>query len=176
VVAEDPFNYNEMIEQALRGVVREALQRAAQRGLSGGHYFYLTFRTRAPGVELPDYLLAQYPDLMTVVLQHQFWGLEVGASAFSVTLSFSNQPQRLKVPFDAVTAFADPSVKFALQFEVAQAAGLPARVPELTREKPPRPAVAGSHPRIQSGAGSAPEQGPPAAGAEVVALDQFRKR
>ncbi len=158
-MAEDPFNYHEMLGRAVRGVMREALARAAQSGLSGGHYFYLTFHTRAPGVELPDFLLAKYPDLMTIVLQHQFWGLDVRESAVSVTLSFNNRLERLAVPFDAVTAFADPSVKFALQFEVPDTekrAGLPASAPESSPEKPERP----------------PERG----GAEVVALDKFRKR
>lgn len=178
-MAEDPFDYSKMIEEAVRGVVREALRRAAQNGLSRGHHFYLTFRTRAPGVELPEALAAQYPELMTVVLQHQFWGLEVDESAFSVTLSFENRPERLKVPFAAVAAFSDPSVKFVLQFESPEpqkGAGLPASVPELPREKPQRAEKARSDSAVPSDEDSAPKRKQPAAGAEVVALDQFRKR
>ncbi len=106
-----------MVEAALRGVVREALARAAAKGLPGAHHFYITFRTRFPGVALPDYLGQQYPDEMTVVLEHQFWDLDVSEACFSVTLSFQNKPERLVIPFDAITAFADPAVKFGLQFQ-----------------------------------------------------------
>ncbi len=173
---EDPFNYGRMIEEALSEVMRQSLLRAEQRGLSGGHHFYLTFRTRAPGVGLPDYLLAKYPDLMTIVLQHQFWGLEVRQNAFSVSLSFANRLERLTVPFAAVTTFADPSVDFALQFgpsePAAEGAGSVAgeilQLARAQREKPEAAAAGGS---------ALPPQSPEApAAAEVVTLDQFRKR
>lgn len=82
----------------------------------GAHHFYITFLTGHPGVDIPDHLRAQYPDTMTIVLEHQFWGLEVEDDRFSVTLSFSGVNQRLSIPFAAVTAFADPSVRFGLQF------------------------------------------------------------
>jgi uncharacterized protein len=143
-----------MVEAALRGVVREALARAAAKGLPGAHHFYITFRTRFPGVALPDYLGQQYPDEMTVVLEHQFWDLDVSEACFSVTLSFQNKPERLVIPFDAITAFADPAVKFGLQFQetpddsgAAPAEPAPAKAEEAT-EKP----------------------------GEVVALDAFRKK
>ena len=153
-MAEDLFDYPQMVESALRGVVREALSRAARDGLRGGHHFFIGFKTRAPGVELPEYLLEKYPEEMAIVLQHQFWGLEVDAGGFSVSLSFQNKPERLHVPFAALTSFADPSVKFALQFEAAPAAApqLPAAMPEEAAQKP---------------AGE---------GAEIVAIDKFRKR
>ncbi|HEV8026150.1 MAG TPA: ClpXP protease specificity-enhancing factor SspB, partial [Stellaceae bacterium] len=93
-----------MVEAALRGVVREALARTAVNGLPGAHHFYITFRTRFPGLALPDYLAAQYPEEMTVVIEHQFWDLEVTEERFSVTLSFQNRPERLTIPFDAITA------------------------------------------------------------------------
>src|SRR5438876_8554263 len=132
-MVQDFFDYDKMVENALRGVVREVLARSARQGLRGDHHFYLAFRTSAPGVTIPDYLLAKYPEEMTIVLQHQFWGLEVGEHAFSVNLSFQNRPAQLTVPFSAITSFADPSVKFGLQFVVAPAernegAGLPAQL------------------------------------------------
>ena len=157
-MAQDLFDYAKMVETALRGVVREALVRAAREGLHSGHHFYVSFRTDIPEVVLPDYLRDKYPEEMTIILQHQFWGLEVGEQEFSVTLSFQNRPEQLTIPFAAMTSFADPSVKFGLQFEVLaakpqSAAGLPAKVP----------------------AEEAPTQ-PPRQAAEIVTLDKFRKR
>ena len=117
----------------------------------------MSFRTDAVGVVLPDYLLAKYPDEMTIVLQNQFWGLEVREQDFSVTLSFQNRSEQLTIPFAAVTSFADPSVKFGLQFATAETSApeaptLPAKIPADRTAKPPRQA------------------------AEIVALDKFRKR
>lgn len=169
---EDLYAYPEMVENALRGVVREALGRAARHGLRSGHHFYLTFRTRAPGVVLPAHLLARYPDEITIVLQHQFWSLEVGEEGFAVTLSFQNRPERLSVPFAAVTAFADPSVQFGLQFEAPAA---PAResAPPATRPVAAIPAPAQGE--QAAGEGNPAESGERPA-AEVVTLDKFRKR
>jgi hypothetical protein len=120
----------------------------------------VSFRTDLAGVVLPDHLLDKYPEEMTIVLQHQFWGLEVGDRQFSVTLSFQNRPEQLTIPFAAVTSFADPSVKFGLRFEASAAnpqsqrpAALPAKADaEKAPEPPPRPA------------------------AEIVTLDKFRKK
>jgi uncharacterized protein len=156
-MVQDLFDYPQMVETALRGVVREALARTAREGLRGAHHFYVSFRTDFPGVVIPDYLLDKYPEEMTIVLQHQFWGLEIGDQEFFVTLTFQNRPEQLTIPFAAVTSFADPSVKFGLQFEVPAtklqgAATLPAKV----------------------AAGEAPE--PPRQAAEIVTLDKFRKR
>lgn len=168
-VSGDPLNYQALTEEALRGVVRQALTTAAQRGLSGQHHFYLTFRTAYPGVQIADGLRARHPEEMTIVLQHQFWGLEVTERQFSVTLSFNGQHERLVVPFAAVSAFVDPSVQFGLQFSVAEPAAAPVAA------LPPRtPAVA---------APSAPAAAEDTASAEpaaddanrVVALDAFRK-
>jgi uncharacterized protein len=143
----DPLPYDDMVETALRGVVREALVRTVARGLGGDHHFFVTFRTDFPGVAVPDHLRAQYPEEMTIVLQHQFWDLKIADDVFSVTLSFKNRPERLSIPLQAITAFADPSVKFALQFRgVAAADAAPA--PD------PKPAKDGA----------------------VVALDAFRKK
>ncbi|HSV30297.1 MAG TPA: ClpXP protease specificity-enhancing factor SspB [Candidatus Omnitrophota bacterium] len=117
-MAEDGFRYDKMVEDALRGVVRDAIDQAAKIGLTGEHHFYITFHTRHPGTKVPDYILARHPDEMTIVLQHQFWGLELDDEAFEVTLSFSGVSERLRVPFGAITGFADPSAKFGLQFQV----------------------------------------------------------
>jgi hypothetical protein len=112
----DEIGYGRLVHEALRGVARGALQHAAREGLPGEHHFYVTFRTAADGVLLPARLAAQFPDEMTIILQHQFWNLEVDERAFSVTLRFGGQPERLTVPFEALTAFVDPSVEFALRF------------------------------------------------------------
>jgi len=161
-MAKPTLRYDKMVENALRSVVRDALSLTAEHGLPGAHHFYITFRTSYPGVEIPDYLAAQYPHEMTIVLEHQFWGLEVDAQQFSVTLSFRNQAERLVVPLAAVTAFADPSVKFGLEFrsEPVEAAEAPAPVVE----KAPPPDT------------PAPSTAPPEKAGEVVKLDAFRKK
>lgn len=117
---EDSLQYDRMVENALRGVVREALEIAARQGLPGDHHFYITFRTHFPGLRLPAYIRARHPDEMTIVLQHQFWALEVHPDLFEVTLSFSGSSERLCIPFAAVTGFADPSAKFGLQFQAEE--------------------------------------------------------
>jgi uncharacterized protein len=164
---QDLYHYEQMVERALRGVVREALERAAKEGLRGAHHFYIGFSTQAPGVAIPETLHERYPEEMTIVLQHQFWNLEVGRDGFAVTLSFQRQLERLTVPFAAVRSFADPSVNFQLEFAVpeakpaeksapAKAAGVPAPLAPAKDEKP-QPAA----------------EKPTA---EVVTLDNFRKR
>jgi uncharacterized protein len=157
-MVKDLFDYPQMVQAALRGVVRETLARTAREGLRGAHHFYVSFRTDAPGIVLPDYVLEKYPEEMTIVLQHQFWGLEVGDEEFSVTLTFQNRPEQLTIPFVAVTSFADPSVKFGLQFE------LPAAKPGNTAAVPAKVPV-----------GEAPRT-PPQQAAEIVTLDKFRKK
>ena len=114
------LQYDKMVEAAFRDVVRQALAHAAEAGLSGNHHFFLTFKTGDPGVRIPAYLESEFPDEMTIVLQHHFWGLEAGDDAFEVTLSFNDIQERLTVPYAALTAFVDPSVKFGLQFQRAR--------------------------------------------------------
>ncbi|MEM7442042.1 MAG: ClpXP protease specificity-enhancing factor SspB [Pseudomonadota bacterium] len=116
-MTDDRLRYDQMVERALRNVVRDALQQAAEQGLPGDHHFYLTFATDYPGVDIPSYLHEQYPGEMTIVLQYQFYGLEVTDVGFKVTLSFNNKNERLSIPLAAITTFADPSVNFALQFQ-----------------------------------------------------------
>jgi hypothetical protein len=166
-MAQDLFHYDKMVETALRGVAREALARAARDGLRGGHHFYVSFRTGAPGVVLPPQILAKYPEDMTIVLEHQFWGLEVGDAAFSVTLSFSNRMERLTIPFAAITTFADPSVKFGLQFEPHSEALSDASAAPPATSAPAPPAAAS--PAAENHEAARPE-------AEIVTLDRFRKR
>lgn len=119
-MSEDLLRYDLMIEAALRDVVRETLAAVAQNGLPGEHHFYITFMTNFPGVEIPEHLHKQYPEEMTIVLQYQFFGLKLEDDHFSVTLSFNNVKERLKIPIEAITTFADPSVNFALQFQSGQ--------------------------------------------------------
>ena len=146
---QDLYQYEKMIERALRGVVREALERASREGLRGAHHFYIGFATDMPGVTIPDSVRARYPQDMTIVLQHQFWDLEVGEEGFSVTLSFQSRPERLTIPFAAVRSFADPSVNFALEFasperpEAAPSVPAPTVVPGADRRaRPDRAAIA----------------------------------
>ena len=116
-MSDKDLRYDLMVEDALRDVVRRSLEIAATRGLPGDHHFYITFRTAHPGVKIPAHLHERYANEMTIVLQYQFWGLEVGEREFRVTLSFNDKPERLVIPFEAIKAFADPSVRFGLQFD-----------------------------------------------------------
>jgi hypothetical protein len=111
------IRYDLLVEKALRGVIRSALQQVALSGLPGEHHFYITFDTHHAGVEIPSYLRAQYKDEMTIVLQHQYYGLEIDEDQFAVTLSFNSKHERLVVPFAAINTFADPAVNFALQLQ-----------------------------------------------------------
>lgn len=115
---EDTLRYDKMVEQALRGVVRKAVQEVIDMdGLPGEHHFYITFMTDYPGVKIPGYLRDRYPGEMTIVLQYQFHDLFVDSELMTVTLSFNNVPEKLEIPLAAITIFADPSVNFALQFQ-----------------------------------------------------------
>ena len=120
-MAEDLMRYDLLAQDALRGVVRFALKRVERDGLPGEHHFYIAFDTTAPGVRVSDRVRKQYPQEMTIVLQHQYWGLEVGDDRFHVELSFDNIPEKLTIPFIAIKGFFDPSVQFGLQFEAGEA-------------------------------------------------------
>lgn len=159
------MDYSRMVEDALRGVVRRAMDEAAHEGLKGNHHFYVTFLTRYPGVTLPDHLLARYDADITIVLQHQYWDLAVDGDAFEVSLSFNKLPTRIRVPFAAITSFADPSVQFGLQF---QPPGTEARdTDETARPLPVAPETADA-------AAELPVDQPKAG--EVVSLDAFRTK
>jgi len=160
-MTEDLLRYDKIVERALRSVVRTALEQIADHGLPSNHSLYITFRTDHTGVSIPDSLHKEYPEEMTIVLEHQFWDMEPSEHKFEITLSFNKVHERLSIPFDAVTAFADPSVQFGLKFEaideltegaIAAIADLPAPSEEPTEEKPESDSD------------------------KVVALDAFRKK
>ena len=121
-MADDLIRYDLLVQDALRGVVRKVLTDAAREGLAGEHHFYVSFRTEAPGVRMSQALREKYPQDMTIVLQHQFWDLGVTEHSFEVGLSFSGVPERLLVPFDALSGFFDPSVQFGLKFDLNETA------------------------------------------------------
>ena len=143
-MAVDHIRYDLLAQAALRGLVRTVLTDTARKGLQGDHHFFISFATRADGVRLSPRLLAQYPDEMTIVLQHQFWDLKVSDDSFEVGLSFAGVPERLAIPFAAIKSFVDPSVQFALQFEPvteAPAAAAAAAVsPKPKADKPEKTA------------------------------------
>lgn len=116
-MTEDYINYPTLIDQAMRGMVRDLLKRVQATGLPGDHHFFISFDTQHPGVKMSDQLKSKYPKDITIVLQHQFWDFKVEELQFSVTLSFGGVPEKLVVPYAALTAFADPSIKFGLQFQ-----------------------------------------------------------
>jgi hypothetical protein len=182
-MAADHIRYDILAQAALRGVVRTVLADAAKKGLPGEHHFKITFNTTAPGVRLSDRMRARYPQDMTIVLQHQFWDLAVTETAFEVGLSFGGVPERVAVPFEAVTAFFDPAVQFGFQFETiegstasADAGGGP-QVAEKPTPAAARPAAeekkADALPAPSEAEAPAPDHG---TGGEVVRLDRFRKK
>jgi len=154
---EEPIRYDRWIEEALRGVIRRALDHVADNGLPGEHHYYITFRTDAEGVEVAPRLLEQHPDEMTIVLQHQFWDLVIDDEAFEVTLKFLGRRERLRVPLAGITAFADPSVNFGLQLKMVPSQPGHADAEDAEAE--------GEQAEVGGG-----ETG------EVIALDTFRKK
>lgn len=117
-VADSLIPYDEIVQEALRAVVGRVLgQVSASGGLPGEHHFYITFKTQAPGVDIPKRLIERFPDEMTIVIQHRFWDLTVDAERFSVGLSFGGIPSTLVIPYAAITGFHDPAVNFELRFQ-----------------------------------------------------------
>jgi hypothetical protein len=175
-MATDHIRYDVLARDALRGVLRRVLTDAAAHGLPGEHHFFITFLSTAEGVKLSPRLLAQYPEEMTIILQHQFWDLVVTEDRFEVGLSFGGVPERLVVPFTSIKSFFDPSVQFGLQFEPSDtaaetpAANLPASNLPAT---PSASAPTAAAPEPES---SKDEPEKPSEGAEVVRLDRFRKK
>lgn len=161
---ERELSYQTMVEQALRGVVREALELVAEQGLPGDHHFYITFHSKHHGVQLPAYLLKRHPNEMTIVLQHKYWNLEVRDDGFSVSLSFDNTPEQLVIPFASIVSFADPSVEFVLQFEALSKQG------ELDELKHDTSGVTPLPVREEQPAEGKDES------AQVVTLDTFRRK
>lgn len=110
------FDYEAIVQKALRSAVHEALMEVQNNGFSGSHHFYITFQTNRADVQMPDFLREKHPEEITIVLQHQFWDLKVTEAGFSVNLSFNDKHETLIVPYTAIISFLDPSVKFGLQF------------------------------------------------------------
>ncbi|MFO1068601.1 MAG: ClpXP protease specificity-enhancing factor SspB [Geminicoccaceae bacterium] len=164
-MARERVEYGRMVEAALRTVVRDVLRRLATDGLPPPHHFYITFRTTHPEVEMPDHLRERYPGDMTIVLQHQYWDLQVDDTGFSITLSFNDQLQRLRIPYTAIKVFADPGVEFGLQFTL-----------EPTPEPAPAPPGRLLPGPAKPAAPAAEEAATKPTTAEIVALDRFRKK
>jgi len=201
----DLIRYDLQVQDALRGVVRKVLAETARDGLPGEHHFYITFRTDAPGVRLSNVLRDQYPEEMTIILQHQFWDLKVEQNGFEVGLHFKNRPERLYIPLDAISGFYDPSVQFGLKFEsqteedeedeeeddesvIGPAANRPGHTPAAA-QKPPgagsepdmlaakTPAAEAGKIKPQEGKAAKAMEAPVSAdGSKVVSIDAFRKK
>lgn len=146
------LDYDQMIQESLRDVVRKAIDEVAKSGLSSSHHFYITFRTDRSDVKMPEYLREQHPEEVTIVLQHQFWNLSTDSKSFKVTLSFNGVQERVEVPFTALVSFMDPSVKFGLQFT-------PEKPDNVSPKKPEK-----------EGKSATPK------GEKVVTLDAFRNK
>lgn len=157
-MSEDHIRYDNLIETALREVVKQAMGKVVKTGLPGEHHFYISFLTHYAGVEIPPYLCEKYPEEMTIVLQHQFFGLTTTEDHFSVMLSFNNVRERLTIPFAAITTFADPSVNFALQFQ----SFIPGDDSEHESDESPRAEAKDGTTEEKRG--------------EVISLDKFRRK
>jgi len=175
-MATDHIRYDVLARDALRGVLRRVLSDAAAHGLPGEHHFFITFLSTAEGVKLSPRLLAQYPDEMTIILQHQFWDLVVHEDRFEVGLSFGGIPERLAVPFAAIKSFFDPSVQFGLQFEPAETVVDAAEVAAQNLPASPAPSALAVSTAAPAAAENTEEPATPGEGAEVVRLDRFRKK
>lgn len=171
-MSQDLMRYDLMAQKALRGVVRLALERIAESGLPGDHHFYISFDTTAPGVKMSDRLRQDYAEEMTIVLQHQYWGLEIGEEQFQVELSFNDHPEKIVIPYVCIKGFFDPSVQFGLQFETEIDRDQNDNILEEAMETTIAPAA--NHDET--------ETTPPAAAtiaataSKVVELDAFRKK
>jgi hypothetical protein len=185
-MSSDLIRYDLLAQEALRGVVRRVLEDVSRTGVPGEHHFYISFNTEFPGVRMSPRLREKYPEEMTIIIQHQFWDLNVSEHGFEIGLSFSNVPESLYVPFDSISGFFDPSVKFGLKFEpvavpaIEEKAEKPSGPREVATMKPaarePKPPAKIAEPQ------AAPEPTPATAedktesGAQIVSLDKFRKK
>ena len=188
-MADDLIRYDVLTQEALRGVVRKVMVEVAQTGLPGEHHFFITFDTHHPDARISSRLAEQYPDEMTVVMQHQFWDLNVTDTAFEIGLSFNGVPERLLVPFKAISAFVDPHASFGLKFEATDADISEGEAAEAGGGQPESDAQAGDESRdageadntVPASEGAviandSAEDGADEPSAEVVSLDAFRKK
>jgi len=162
---QNSLNYSQLVDRAMQSVIREVLIISENNGLPGEHHFYITINTAHPEVEISNELRAQYSKELTIVLEHQFWDLSVNKEWFSVSLKFNRKMQKIKVPFDAIIAFVDPSVNFGLQF--ASNLSHPEYL-QGQQHKEPRKRSNESKQADKSSVKPAP--------AEIVPLDNFRKK
>ncbi|AIK97008.1 SspB family protein [Candidatus Odyssella acanthamoebae] len=158
------FDYENLVQESLRNVIKETLATVVKDGLPGKHHFYISFKTDYPGVDLPDYLREEYPDDITIVLQYEFWDLEVGEKTFNVTLCFNDVHERLTIPLGAVVSFVDPSVKFGLQFTPAEVDADAELVQLDNQKKTPKTVI------------ERDEQANPGDGTNIITLDAFRRK
>jgi uncharacterized protein len=170
-MTEDLMRYDQLAQNALRGVVRDALRKVQRTGLPGEHHFYIAFNTKYPGVGLSPRIAERYPREMTVVLQHQYWNLNIYEDRFEVELSFDNIPEKLIIPFNSIKGFLDPSVQFGLQFEVVP-------VEENTEAKPGEVVDMNGKPTGEQASETESNGDDVADPSEkkVVSLDAFRKK
>jgi len=196
----DLIRYDLLVQDALKGVVRRVLSNAIREGIPGEHHFYLSFRTRDKGVRISHALREKYPEEMTIVLQHQFWDLSVNEHFIEVGLSFSGVPEKLVIPFDAVSGFFDPSVQFGLKFELSKngvstgsAKALPSTAKDQVDEpaklpsrsasaEPPKPARKATERTAKPSSdtklklAAEPTDDKSKEGPKVISLDAFRKK
>lgn len=185
-MATDLIRYDLLVQDALRSVVRKVLADTARNGLAGDHHFNIAFKTQAPGVVVPAAVLQRYPDEMAIILQHEFWELEVNNDGFEVSLNFSRRPERLTIPFDSITGFSDPSVPFGFKLEPRGASEEPAKAAPAPRETTRKSEAAASLAQPAAKASSASKSAEAAAKkadrareaepAKVVSIDAFRKK
>ena len=189
-MSEDLIRYDILTQEALRRVIRRVLEEVERAGLPGEHHFFITFDTRFPGVRISKRMLERYPEEMTIVIQHSFWNLETNETAFEIDLSFDDIRERLRVPYDSIRGFFDPSVKFGLQFD-AVASEAPTQGDEDQADTPSLSPVAPAAVLPTKGS-KAKQSAEPASGddadaetgdekqsgdsADVVSLDSFRKK
>ena len=167
------IDYGSLMHEAMRGLIRQVLSDVARDGLPGEHHFFISFNTLHPGVQMADWLAERFPQDMTIVMQHWFEDLEVDEAGFSVTLNFGDNPERLRIPFDAILTFVDPSVEFGLRFETQEdeAPAKPAEAPGDGADKADAAESRGAE-ESEDDAGTEAEGGHEA---EIVSLDTFRK-
>lgn len=186
-MSEDHIRYDILTQDALRGVIRKVLEETARVGLPGEHHFFITFATGYPGVKLSRKMQERFPEEMTIVIQHMFWNLEIGDAAFEIDLSFDDTRERLRVPWASIRGFFDPSVKFALQFDVSAPAAAPQAAAPPARPGARKGAALTSVPSVKAAgaparkAGKADAKAPAQNGkeeasAQVVSLDAFRRK
>ena len=200
-MGQDLIRYDVLAQDALRGVIRKVLGEVVKTGLPGDHHFFITFLTSAPGVRVSSRLREKYPELMTIVIQHQYWDLSVNDTAFEVGLSFSDIPERLLIPFSAIRGFYDPAVNFELEFDVrdmdaansqneepsaptalAPVPSTPAPVVAVAPAKAPAKSAGSAKaagkdaPKEAAGEAAPTDEKPAEKSADVVSLDAFRKK